>query len=172
MNLKEAVTGKEIPEKIQKSLTLVTVPYFSFDKESREGQLVVHTELVEDVEEIFHTLYKTQFPIAQMVPIAAYGWDDDASMRANNSSAFNYRLIFGTERLSNHSFGRAIDINPMQNPYRQRNGILVPPGAQYDLTQEGTITKEIADIFISYGWEWGGNWEEQKDWQHFQKTLE
>ncbi len=113
-----------------------------------------------------------QFPIAQMVHIVAYGWDDDVSMRANNSSAFNYRFIFGTDRLSNHSFGRAIDINPMQNPYKQRNGILVPPGAQYDLTQEGTITKDIAGLFISHGWEWGGNWEEQKDWQHFQKTLE
>ncbi|MDZ4227436.1 MAG: M15 family metallopeptidase [Patescibacteria group bacterium] len=171
MNLEEALAGKEIPDKIKKSITLVSVPYFSFGREVCEGQLEVHTEVAEEVRGIFTKLLEMRFPIAQIVPVAAFGWDDDASMAANNSSAFNYRVIFGTNRLSNHSFGRAIDINPVQNPYVQRGGAVVPPGAHYDPKKLGTVTPEVAALFKSYGWEWGGNWVERKDWQHFEKPA-
>ncbi len=169
MTLEEALAGKEIPNEIRKNLTLVNIPYFSFDKEVCEGQLVVHTEVAEEVQHIFKKLSEIQFPIQQVVPIVSYGWDDDASMASNNTSAFNYRAIAGTNRLSNHSYGRAVDINPVQNPYTQRGGAVVPPGAQYDPTKRGTITPEIALVFKSYGWEWGGDWMERKDWQHFEK---
>lgn len=169
MTLEESLAGKEIPEEIRKNLTLLAVRFFSFEGEEREGQLVVHTALAEEVQQIFEKLFQMQFPIQQMVPVVAYGWDDNTSMAANNSSAFNYRVIAGTDRLSNHSYGRAIDVNPMQNPYTQHDGVVVPLGASYDLAQKGTVTKDVADIFKSYGWEWGGDWVEHKDWQHFEK---
>jgi len=170
MTLEEALAGKEIPDEIRKTLTLVTVPYLSFDAAICEGQLVVHADLAREVQEIFSALGDLRFPIERMVPIIAYGWDDDASMAANNSSAFNHRFIAGTDRLSNHSYGRALDINPMQNPYTQRDGAVVPSGAAYDPSKPGTVTPEIAAIFKARGWQWGGDWEGRKDWQHFEKS--
>lgn len=169
MSLDEALAGKDIPDDIKKQLALITVPYLSFDGTTAEGQLVVHAEVAEEAREIFKKLFEMQFPIARMVPVVAYDWDDDASMAANNTSAFNYRVIFGTDRLSNHSYGRAIDINPVQNPYQQRGGATVPPGARYDPSQPGTVTTTVAELFKSCGWQWGGEWKERKDWQHFEK---
>lgn len=169
MTLDEACAGKEIPKEISDTLTLIAVPFLSFESEVYEGELVVHADLAEEVKETFNILFEKRFPIERMVPVVMYGWDDDVSMAANNSSAFNYRLIAGTDRLSNHSFGRAIDINPFQNPYTQRDGKVVPDGAQYDPTQPGTVTEDIAAIFKSHGWQWGGDWQDRKDWQHFEK---
>ncbi len=171
MTFEESLAGRGIPEEIKKNLTLVSIRFFSFEGNEREGQLVVHGDVADEVRKMFDTLLEMKFPIEQVTPVVAYGWDDGASMAANNSSAFNYRLIAGTDRLSNHAYGRAIDINPMQNPYTQRDGLVVPAGAQYDLAHPGTITEHIASVFKSYGWEWGGNWAERKDWQHFEKPA-
>ncbi len=168
--LDEALAGKEIPEAIQKSLALVTVPYLSFEGKAGEGHVIVHRELADEVRDIFKELFEMRFPIRQIVPVSAYDWDDAASMAANNTSAFNYRFISGTNRLSNHSYGRAIDINPVQNPYVSRDGAVQPLGASYDREEPGTVTAEVADIFRSRGWEWGGDWEQIKDWQHFEKA--
>jgi hypothetical protein len=168
MTLEEALEGKEIPDEIRNNLTLVNVPYFSFDGEVREGQLVVHKEVADEVQQIFQELLGMRFPIQQIIPIIAYDWNDDASMAANNTSAFNYRLVHGTNQLSNHSFGRAIDINPVQNQYTRRDGVVMPLGAKYDPTQLGTITTKVASLFKSYGWNWAGEWP-RKDYQHFQK---
>ena len=104
-----------------------------------------------------------------MIPVAAFNWDDDASMTNNNTSAFNYRFIYKTNSLSNHAYGRAIDINPVQNPYILSDGTVMPEGAEYNLATLGTITFAIAKIFKSRGWEWGGDWLRVKDWQHFEK---
>ena len=170
MSLDEALAGKEIPSEIRESLALLALPYHSFTGEVCEGQLVVHASVAEETREIFNTLFAKQFPIAKMVPVVVYGWDDDASMADNNTSAFNYRLIYGTDRLSNHSYGRAIDVNPLQNPYVRRDGVVVPAGAAYDTTVPGTITAKVADLFRSRGWVWGGDWTDRKDWQHFEKA--
>jgi hypothetical protein len=169
MTLEEALQGKEIPAEIKSTLCIVDIPYFSFESSAQIGQLVVHERVAEEVRIIFQKLFAMQFPIKQIIPVIAYDWDDDASMAANNTSAFNYRMIFGKNELSNHSYGLAIDINPLQNPYVRRDGVTVPPGAEYDLAQPGTITNEAALIFKSLGWGWGGNWIERKDWQHFEK---
>ena len=169
MTFDEALVGKEIPNEIRNNLVLVSVPYFSFDGETKTGQLVVHKDVAEEVQQIFKKLSEIRFPIQQVIPIVAYNWDDNASMAANNTSALNYRLIYGTNRLSYHSYGRAIDINPAINPYRQNDGAIVPQGAHYNPEQPGTITPEIASLFKSRGWEWGGDWKTETDWQHFQK---
>ena len=89
-------------------------------------------------------------------------------MLANNTSAFNYRTIAGTTRLSNHATGRAIDINPMLNPF-MRDAYVAPSGATYDTKISGTVTEKIAEIFKSRGWSWGGDWTDRKDWQHFER---
>jgi peptidoglycan L-alanyl-D-glutamate endopeptidase CwlK len=171
MTLEEALHGKEIPREIRETLTIVTVPFFSFAEMLGEGQLVVHAELAADVENIFRALLDRRFPIHHMVPIAAYGWSDDVSMAANNTSAFNYRVIAGTDQLSHHATGRAIDVNPVQNPYVGVDGAVSPAGAAYNLGQQGTVTDVVVSVFKSYGWEWGGDWGDRKDWQHFQKPA-
>jgi peptidoglycan L-alanyl-D-glutamate endopeptidase CwlK len=171
MTLEEALAGKEIPREIRESLTIVTVPYFSFAEMKGEGQLVIHQDLASGVEEIFGKLFVMQFPIQKMLPITAYGWDDEASMADNNTSAFNYRVIAGTSQLSHHATGRAIDVNPVQNPYVGVDGDVSPRGAVYDPSVRGTVTDDIVALFKSYGWAWGGDWGDRKDWQHFQKPA-
>lgn len=169
MSLTDALKGKDIPDDIRATLVLIEVLYVSFADTIERGHLVVHRDLAHEVEDIFSELLADHFPIEKMVPVCEYAWDDDASMADNNSSAFNYRFIAGTDRLSNHSFGRAIDINPKLNPYTQRDGKVVPDGALYDPSVPGTIIPAIAQLFTDRGWTWGGDWINHKDWQHFEK---
>src|SRR5690606_10520577 len=112
LTLEQALAGKEIPPHIKENLALVNVEYCSFENCERIGQLVIHHDLAEEVQVIFAEIKAARFPIEKMLPVSAYDWSDDASMEDNNSSAFNYRKIVGRENLSQHAFGRAIDINP------------------------------------------------------------
>lgn len=173
VSLEEAIRGRETPIEIRNALALVTVSYVSFDGRIHVGQLVVAKELEEEVKELFKALLHMGFPIAKVIPIVRYDWDDEASMAANNTSAFNYRLILGTKRLSNHSFGRAIDINPMQNPYYARDGKVHPAGATYDTAAPGTLVKggDALGIFKKKGWMWGGDWTVPVDFQHLEKPA-
>ncbi len=172
-SLEEALKGLDVPAEIRETLVLVDVQYLSFDGCLHAGQLVVHKDLKEEVVEIFSALLHIGFPIEKVVPIVAYGWNDEASMGANNSSAFNYRLILGTDRLSNHSYGRAIDINPMQNPYFARDGKVHPVGATHNPSVPGTLTvdSEAVAIFKAKGWIWGGDWKVPVDFQHLEKPA-
>jgi len=172
-SLEEAVAGSVAPPEVLSTLALIEVRYLSFDGKVHQGQLVLHKGLVEDVQHLFHSLLAAQFPLEKCVPIVAYDWDDEASMRDNNCSAFCYRPIMGTDRLSNHSFGTALDLNPRLNPYFARDGKVYPEGATYDPSVMGTITatSDVVALFKALGWEWGGDWESVKDFQHFQKLL-
>lgn len=167
--LEEALEGAIFPPDIRKALALVEVEYWGFDEKPHAGRLVVQRELAEEVRAIFAELRQKRFPVQSITPIAIYGWSDEKSMQENNTSGFNYRNVPGTERLSNHATGRAIDVNPKINPYF-RNGASYPPNTQYDPTRKGAITPEIAQTFEKRGWNWGGRWRE-KDWQHFDKTA-
>lgn len=174
MSLHDAVRGLEFPDEVREMLELIDVTYLSFDEKLHQGQLVLHRDLVEDVKSVFESLVRIGFPIYQVAPIVAYNWSDEASMAANNSSAFNYRFILGTDRLSNHAFGRALDLNPVQNPYYPDGigGAVYPAGAAYDLSVPGTVTAEVAALFKERGWEWGGDcWNETRDYQHFHKLA-
>ena len=170
MSFEEAIAGITIPAEILENLALVDVQYVSFDGLLHQGQLIIHKELAEDVKERFAELLALHFPIQKIIPIVQYGWDDIASMEDNNSSGFNYRVILGTDRLSNHSYGRAIDINTSTNPYNAIDGSILPKGAVYDVTEPGTFVADSSavGVFTSYGWTWGGSWTEP-DWQHFEK---
>ncbi|KKR39103.1 MAG: hypothetical protein UU18_C0009G0036 [Parcubacteria group bacterium GW2011_GWB2_40_8] len=172
MTLAEALKGKEIPKKIKDSLEIIDVPYFSFGGENCIGQLVTHKNLTDETKDIFKKLFIAKFPIAKIIPICEYDWSDDKSMKDNNTSAFNYRKIYGTERLSSHSYGSAIDINPIQNPYIAKDGSIHPALSSYDHTTAGTITSDgiVVKIFKEAGWHWGGEWQTVKDYQHFEKS--
>lgn len=172
LTLEEALAGKEMPLEVRESLVLLDIEYVSFDSRLHRGQLVVHKDAADDLREIFAALYSLSFPINKAVPLSAYDWDDERSMQDNNTSAFNYRLIAGTERLSNHSFGLALDVNPLLNPYEQFDGKIVPEGASYDPSRPGTLTKDSAavQLFLERGWDWGGLWDHNIDWQHFARV--
>jgi len=168
--LQEALMGSTAPDSIIKNLVLLNVEYYSFDKKLHRGQLVLHKELVDDVLYIFNISKKNKFPISKVIPIVRYNWSDSASMLDNNTSAFNYRKVAGSNKLSKHALGKAIDINPMQNPYRGRTGKISPKNAKYNIHAEGTLTAThpIVLELLKRKWTWGGNWKSIKDWQHFE----
>ena len=170
--LGEALEGITIPAYVKNDLSLINVQYYGFDGLLHEGQLVVKSEISDDVKEIFKYIKKIRFPIEKVIPISKFNWSDDESMRENNTSAFNYRFVSGTKVLSMHAEGLAIDINPRQNPYI-KNGTCSPQGSVYDITKKGTIRSDskIVEEFKERGWEWGGDWKSLKDYQHFQKDI-
>ncbi len=172
-SLEEALAGADVPKDIRLNLTLVDVPYLSFGGQECTGQMVVFTGIAHEVRAIFEKIFGDGFPIYSITPIAAYGWDDTSSMEANNTSAFNYRKIAGTDRISNHSHGLAIDINPLQNPYYARDGKVYPSRAAYDVNALGTLTPDSSPVarFKEYGWSWLGDRAEHTDYQHFEKVL-
>lgn len=172
LTFEESIAGISIPVSVKNNLVLIEVQYYSFDEKLHQGQLLVHKSVVEDLKEIFEIIKEIKFPVHKVVPIVNYGWNDEASMLANNTSCFNYRKQRGTNVISYHSKGLAIDINPLLNPHIKNNK-LIPTGAIYDKTKPGTLTSssQIVKEFKKRGWHWGGNWRASKDYQHFEKRT-
>lgn len=166
----EAVTGIEIPNSILKQLTIIDVEYYSFDDRIHKGQLVVNKKAANDLKEIFSFIKTSKFPIEKVIPVVKYKWSDTVSMRENNTTSFNYRNVKGYRVLSAHSYGMAIDINPVQNPHIKRNTI-EPANGKYDIKKRGTILRDskLVQEFVKRGWQWGGRWRSSKDYQHFEK---
>lgn len=154
-------------------LRLLRVRHWGFDGRVRRGRLVVHRDSAQPMLRVMRELYDLRFPIRRMRLVDAYGADDRRSMAADNTSAFNCRFVAGTSRWSEHAFGHAIDVNPIENPYVTSDGYVSPPaGAPYkDRSQQakGLIHRRgpVVAAFASIGWEWGGNWGWPKDYQHF-----
>lgn len=171
-SIDEALNGIALPPGIKENLMLIEVQYYSFDKKLHQGQLVIHKDLCNDLIKIFKCIRDEHFPVAKVIPIVHYNWDDEKSMEDNNTSAFNYRFIAGTKKLSNHSKGMAIDINPLFNPYI-RQELHQPKASVYDPERNGTITKSsfLVREFKQLGWDWGGSWKDRKDYQHFEKIT-
>ncbi len=169
----QAMAGTKAPQIVIDSMAILGVRYYSTDGKLHAGQLVVNKAVAEDVKAIFNLIKELKFPINHVIPIVKYDWSDDASMADNNTSAFNYRFIAGTERLSNHSFGRALDINPFFNPVIYSDGRISPHGAKYNKNGKGVFTKNnpIVKEFIKRGWRWGGDFKSFKDNHHFDKTI-
>ncbi len=167
---KESISKLDFPNEIKTNLRLVTVEYYSFDNKLHQGQIVVHKDLTEDIKSIFNLIEAKRFKIAKVIPIVYYNWSDDKSMEDNNTSAFNYRFVAGTKRLSNHATGKAIDINPFLNPQVFKDQVY-PSTAKYNPEIEGTITANsfLVKEFKKLGWSWGGDWKRSKDYQHFEK---
>jgi hypothetical protein len=156
-----------------RQLRLLRVRHWGFDGDFHRGRLIVHEEEAREMLRAMEALFRQRFPIRRMEVIDAYGGDDHRSMKADNSSGFNCRFVAGTDNWSQHAYGRAIDINPIENPYVTPSGHVSPPaGRPYaDRTRdaEGLIKSGSATVraFKRVGWKWGGNWPGTKDYQHF-----
>jgi len=165
-------------------LRYLQLPYWGFDKYIHHGEMIVHKSVAKEVVVIFQRLYKVHYPIEQMRLVSDFNGSDDASMQANNSSAFNCRLMTGSRsKWSKHSYGKAIDLNPIQNPYVAKGASIVLPKegrkfigvfrnhSQNTPQKRAIILKSdpIIQIFNAYGWKWGGSWKSLKDYQHFEK---
>jgi hypothetical protein len=172
MSYDEAFSGINIPQAIIDQMELLTVQYYGFDGKLHLGQIVLNKNVVQDIKEIFEFIKETKFSVNKVTPISAYNWSDEESMKDNNTSSFNYRFISGSRVISQHAYGIAIDINPLQNPY-VKNGKYLPEYSSYDITKPGTITpwSNIVKEFKKRGWIWGGDWRSLKDYQHFEKIL-
>jgi peptidoglycan L-alanyl-D-glutamate endopeptidase CwlK len=170
LSLTEAIGNQSVPDQIRKELVLVEVEYYAPDGKLHRGQLVIHQSLKEEIVEIFGEIKEAKFPLAKVIPVSHYNFSDDKSMEDNNTSSFNYRVIEGSNKLSNHALGRALDINPLFNPL-VKNGETKPRTAKYDAAVLGTITADsvIVKLFKQRGWSWGGDWKQLKDYQHFEK---
>jgi peptidoglycan LD-endopeptidase CwlK len=171
MNFAQAVAGTAAPPEILDRLRLIDVRYFGFDGHRHQGQFVIHRELAEELQGLFLLMEQMRFPIAGAVPIVCFGWSDEASMAADNSSAFNYRTIAGTDRLSRHALGQAVDINPRENPAIYPDDRIAPPGAAWQPGEPGTFTREhpVVRAFREKGWRWGGDFTHLRDYHHFEK---
>jgi hypothetical protein len=150
-------------------LRLVTVRYAGFDGAAHDGQLVVAAAVTDQVRAIFAELYRLRYPIRGLRTVDAYGASDDASMAADNSSAFNCRPITGGTGWSRHAYGRAVDLNPRENPYI-KGSVFLPPDATTDRHTRGAVTPAVVAAFARYGWMWGGTWTDPTDYQHFERT--
>jgi len=161
-------------------LRYVRVLHVGFDGKTYVGELVVNKIIAEKTIDIFRELYDAAYPIERIRLIDDYDADDDRSMADNNASAFNFRYISYTTKLSNHAKGTAIDINPLYNPYVKMvdDWLSIQPieGKDYvDRTKEFSYKIDHEDIcykvFSKYGFEWGGDWIDRKDYQHFEYLL-
>lgn len=157
-------------------LRLLSLSYWGFDGKVHDGELVVHRDVAEDVLTVFGAIFRERFPIRRMRLVDDYGGDDARSMAANNTSAFNCRPVTGGTSWSEHSYGRAIDLDPVQNPYVTAGGVILPAeGAGYadrSLHARGMIHAggAVVAAFGAVGWSWGGEWSSPADYQHFSST--
>lgn len=158
-----------------KDLRLLRLAHRDFAGEAQIGEMVVAAEVAEDVVSVFERLFDSGFPIERMELVDVYGGDDLASMRADNTSAFNCRKVEGTDRWSEHAYGRAIDINPLLNPWVRGSTVSPPESVQYadrsldiaGMIRDGDV---VVEAFRDIGWTWGGTWSASKDYQHFSET--
>ena len=179
-DLKVRMMGKSMKENNSISfddLSYIQVSYVDYDGNTQIGEMVVHKKLADELLDIFRDIYYAKFPIQRMNLIDDYNADDHTSMVNNNSSAFCYRTIAGTDKVSNHGLGMAVDINPFYNPHvlKKSNTVNPPEAAKYanrSLTEKGMIKKgdAVYNAFVSRGWKWGGNWN-NPDYQHFEKKI-
>ena len=173
LDFSRAVAGTSAPREILDNLCLVDVRYCGFDGRRHRGQLVVHRDLAEELRELFALMERWCFPVAGVAPIVCFGWSDEASMSADNSSAFNYRFIAGTVRLSRHALGPGGGHQPARKPGDiSRTAASSRRGVYGDPVMPGTFTEDhtVVGAFREKGWRWGGNFTHIRDYHHFEKT--
>ncbi|WP_239117129.1 M15 family metallopeptidase [Planotetraspora phitsanulokensis] len=157
-------------------LRKITMTYWGFDGKPHTGQLVVNQSAADDMVKVFAKLYGFRYPIRRMQPVDAYKGSDDASIDADNTSAFNCRNATGSSKWSNHAYGLAVDVNPRENPYVYADGSNAHRNAdafvRRPLKKPGVINADdrVVKAFASVGWGWGGSWSGDKDYQHFSEN--
>jgi hypothetical protein len=176
VSLRQAMTGVSwrpgCPVPLS-DLRLVRARHWGLDGRVHSGRIVVHRDVAEKVLSVFRRLYGARFPIRRMVPVDAFDASDFRSIEADNTSAFNCRNVDGTSRWSEHAYGRAIDLNPIENPYVGSSGttshrastpyLRRSPYRPGMAVERGTVVR----AFDAIGWGWGGRWSGAKDYQHF-----
>ena len=156
-------------------LAYLRLSHYGYDGAVHQGVLVVHKQLAAEVLEVFKSLFAQRFPIEKMRLIDEYRGDDDLSMADNNTSGFNCRPVAGKPQVfSKHSFGQAIDVNPLTNPMLIAGVTYPPAGAAFANRQKqvpGILRQDDKAVreFTRRGWTWGGSWTSMKDYQHFEK---
>jgi len=158
-------------------LRRVGVTYWGFDRRAHAGALVANEEAVPALVRVFSRLYAARFPIRRLRPIDAYGGNDERSLAADNTAAFNCRYVVGPgpRRWSAHAYGEAIDVNPVENPYLEGGRVHPRAGRPYlrrSRVRPGmaTPTGLLVRTFAAVGWKWGGRWSVSPDYQHFSAT--
>lgn len=153
--------------------------HYTADGKIKLGEMICHKDIAADLIDIFRQLFEAHYPIERMQLIDDYGADDITSMNHNNTTCFNFRVVAGSKKLSNHSLGRAVDLNPLYNPYvkRRANGTYkISPETGRAYTDRSKAFKYKIDhndlayrLFTQHGFRWGGNYRTLKDYQHFEK---
>jgi len=170
---------KECPVGIN-DLRYVRISYWNFKGKRKIGELIVHKDVANMVVNIFKELYTIKYPIYQMRLISDFNGNDWKSIEADNTSAFNCRLLTGSSnKWSNHAYGMAIDLNPIENPYISHTGHIAHKMSllyrkrihkqSRGIADRAVLVKgdKVVQIFKKYGWKWGGDWKRIKDYQHF-----
>jgi hypothetical protein len=155
-------------------LRLLALSYVGMDGAAHSGQLVVAASVAADVVSVFHKLFALRFPIRSMRLIDDFGGSDDASMSADNTSAFNCRPVTGGTGFSEHAYGTAVDINPVENPFRSGT-VVAPPAGRAFLDRPDALGvihagDPVIAAFAAIGWSWGGSWTSPVDYQHFSQS--
>lgn len=181
--LKTRITGMSYPsegsDKVSyDDLRYIKILYYDFEGREHEGELMANAKVADELLEIFLALHTATYPLASVKLVDDYGepHDDGLSMSANNTSMFNYRYVTGSKKLSRHSYGAAIDINPVMNPYIDGDRIVPENSKEYADRSLGLVGMIDHDdlcyqLFSEHGWSWGGDWRGDKDYQHFSKDL-
>lgn len=167
-------------------LRILNISYYDFQGNvHKDGKMVVLDAASKKALDIFKELFDKEFSLQRVGLMNEFEGDDELAMKANNSSALNQRPIAGSDQLSIHSYGLAIDINPVQNPYIVFNykdgsaqyfpsaGIEFANRSENRMGKEkrGGLAESVIDIFYKNGLNiWGGNWDEPTDYQHFQTS--
>lgn len=176
----DRINGKSFKEDCtlpREDLRYLHVLHKDIEGREHEGEMILNVHIAEDVLEIMKELYENDYPIEKVRLVDEYGADDELSMEDNNSSSFNFRFVPRTKKISKHGRGLAVDINPLYNPYitKSDTGLRVEPvnaGEYADRDKDFDYKIEKGDLcydlFISHGFEWGGEWKNSKDYQHFE----
>ncbi|MFL6028308.1 MAG: M15 family metallopeptidase [Friedmanniella sp.] len=156
-------------------LRTVTMNFYGRDRKMHRGVLIVRKDLVTEIKRGFTKAMNARFPVAKMNNPNVYGGNDPKQMAANNTSGFNCRKVVGNPYAqSPHSYGIAIDVDTVQNPYRDARGKWWPAnGRSYIdrtplrfgmLDTKSALTRQLrSDDFF-----WGGLWYPGRDYQHFE----
>lgn len=161
------------------SLRYLRLLHRDIDGRAKVGEMVVAASIADDVLDIFRQLFKASYPIESVLLVDRFGADDERSMLANNSSSFNFRIAPHSGKISKHSTGEAVDINPLYNPYYKvkpdGRTIVDPKAARRYVDRNAKFPYKIEKgdichrLFLAHGFKWGGGWASTKDWQHFEK---
>lgn len=160
-------------------LRYLSLLYVDFNGDTKHGEMICNKSIAQDLLEIFYELYNNDYRLESVKLIDEFDGDDTKSMLANNTSCFNYRVVEGSKKLSNHAYGLAVDINPFYNPYiTYKDGVtkISPAGSEAyaDRTLDFPYKIDENDLayklFTQHGFKWGGNWNSVKDYQHFERS--